>query len=365
MKRLALALMVMLVTFPATAKVTTVILVRHAEKAAPSGDPPLSAAGEARAKELARVLASVHPKAIFATHFIRTQQTVAPLAAAAGLKPIVINAGATYTADVVKAIRENAGGTIVVAGHSNTTPEVIHALGIADAPPIADPEYDNLFIVTLADGSRPQLLTLHYGAPATKRFLALGDSYTIGESVVAAERWPVQLAAALHSKGVEVGEPQIIAKTGWTTDELNAAIDAAKPEGTYDLVTLLIGVNNQYRGRDAEQYRREFAALLRRAIGFAGGKAGQVVVVSIPDWGVTPFAKGRDRAKIAREIDQFNAINREEAAGAGARYADVTPISRRAPAEPNLVAGDGLHPSAAMYTEWVGVILPEALAAMR
>jgi lysophospholipase L1-like esterase len=181
------------------------------------------------------------------------------------------------------------------------------------------------------------------------RTLALGDSYTIGESVPEAERFPNQLARQLG-----IAAPQIIAKTGWTTDELNVAIDAANVTGTYDLVTLLIGVNNQYRGRDAEEYRREFAALLQRAIAFAGGDPGKVIVVSIPDWGVTPFAEGRDRAKIAAEIDRYNAINREEAQRAGARYADITPISRRN--DPALVAPDGLHPSGKQYGEWVRVI---------
>jgi len=185
------------------------------------------------------------------------------------------------------------------------------------------------------------------------RYLALGDSYTIGESVAAEERFPNQLARALSA-----GEPQIIAKTGWTTDELNAAIDDADPKGPYDLVTLLIGVNNQYRGRGADEYRTQFTALLQRAIGFAGGNAKRVVVVSIPDWGVTPFAEGRDRAKIGREIDQFNAINREEAARAGAHWVDITPISRRN--DSSLVAGDGLHPSGAQYAEWVRAILPKA-----
>ena len=193
------------------------------------------------------------------------------------------------------------------------------------------------------------LLTSCSAMPKPQRYLALGDSYTIGESVAEAERFPVQLARKLKA-----GDPTIIAKTGWTTDELNAAIDAANPQGPYDLVTLLIGVNNQYRGRSADEYRTQFAALLQRAIGFAGGNASKVIVVSIPDWGVTPFAKDRDRAKIAREIDQFNAINREEAAKAGARYADITPISRRADA--SLVAGDGLHPSGKQYAEWVNVI---------
>lgn len=193
--------------------------------------------------------------------------------------------------------------------------------------------------------------------PST-RYLALGDSYTIGESVAADERFPMQLARDLN-----LGEPQIIAKTGWTTDELNAAIDAANVTGKYELVTLLIGVNNQYRGRDVEQYRGEFAALLQRAIGFAGGDAKNVVVVSIPDWGVTPFAEGRDRAKIATEIDRYNAVNREETQRAGARYVDITPVSRGGDAA--LVAGDGLHPSGKQYGEWVKLIAPEARAALR
>ena len=190
-----------------------------------------------------------------------------------------------------------------------------------------------------------------------RHYLALGDSYTIGESVAEDERWPNQLARAIG-----LDKPLIIAKTGWTTDELSAAIDKADPRGPYDLVTLLIGVNNQYRGRDAEQYRREFAALLARAIGFAGGNPSRVVVVSIPDWGVTPFAANRDRAKIGAEIDHFNAINREETLKAKARYVDITPVSRRAATDASFVAADGLHPSGKMYAEWVKLITPEALA---
>lgn len=188
---------------------------------------------------------------------------------------------------------------------------------------------------------------------ARVRYLALGDSYTIGESVPSNERFPVVLA-----KTWKLGEPQIIAKTGWTTDELNAAIDAADPKGPYELVTLLIGVNNQYRGRDAEQYRGEFTGLLKRAIGFAGGDAKKVIVVSIPDWGVTPFAEGRDRAKIAAEIDRYNAINREESLRAGAQYVDITPISRQHDA--SLVAADGLHPSGKQYLQWVKTIVAVA-----
>lgn len=199
------------------------------------------------------------------------------------------------------------------------------------------------------------------GETGTMRFLALGDSYTIGEGVPEAERWPVQLVAMIRERGVSVADPQIIARTGWTTDELSAAIDARDPQGPYELVSLLIGVNNQYRGRDTANYRAEFGDLLRRAIGFAGDDASRVVVLSIPDWGVTIFAEGRDRAAIAAEIDAYNAINREETERAGARYVDVTAQSRDAGAHPDFLADDGLHPSGRSYTEWARLALPAAL----
>lgn len=197
------------------------------------------------------------------------------------------------------------------------------------------------------------------------RILCLGDSYTIGEGVAPGERWPMQLAEALRGRGLDVAEPAIIARTGWTTDELLAAMDDARPGMDFDLVTLLVGVNNQYRGRSLEEYRDQFRQLLHRAIRHAGGRTGRVIVISIPDWGVMPFAEGRDRGQIAREIDQFNSVNREESTLAGVHYVDVTPISRRATGEPGLVAGDGLHPSGEMYRQWQAVILPvagEALA---
>jgi lysophospholipase L1-like esterase len=194
------------------------------------------------------------------------------------------------------------------------------------------------------------------------RYLALGDSYTIGEGVAPAERWPVQLAGLLRERGVEVGDPLIIARTGWTTDELDAGIDAVDPQPPFALVTLLIGVNNQYRGRPADEYRVQFRALLARAVHFAGDDAARVVVVSIPDWGVTPFAAGRDRGQIAAEIDAFNAIGRDEAQKAGAAFVDITPESRR-DADPTFLAADGLHPSGKMYTEWARLALAPALAA--
>ncbi len=203
------------------------------------------------------------------------------------------------------------------------------------------------------------------GDTTAPRFLALGDSYTIGESVPVAERWPVQLTKALRGTSTPVEEPLIIAQTGWTTDELNAAIDSARVTGTFSLVTLLVGVNDQYRGREAEAYRAPFRKLLDRAIGFAGGSASRVIVISIPDWGVTPFAEGRDRAAIAAAIERFNAVNRDEAQKAGARYVDITPGSRAAAGDRSLIAADGLHPSGRMYGEWTALMLPTAKVILR
>jgi lysophospholipase L1-like esterase len=215
-------------------------------------------------------------------------------------------------------------------------------------------------------GSLAGVAALGAAAAPQPRYLALGDSYTIGESVGEADRWPVRLVALLRERGVALGDAEIVARTGWTVRELSHGIDAAAPRGPYGLVTLLIGVNDQYRGGDPGAYRTDFAAMLRRAVGFAGGRPDHVVVLSIPDWSVTPFAEGsgRDRGKIAAEIDRFNQINREETAKAGARYVDVTPISRRAATDRSLVAEDGLHPAGAMYAEWARLALPAAAAAL-
>jgi lysophospholipase L1-like esterase len=174
----------------------------------------------------------------------------------------------------------------------------------------------------------------------------------------------VQLVARLRERGIMVGEPRIIATTGWTTDELSSAMDDAGLRGNVGLVTLLIGVNNQYRGRSASEYREQFLVLLQRAVALAGDSR-RVIVVSIPDWGVTAFAEGRDRAAIGSEIDTFNAIAHDEAVRAHARWADVTPASRGAGAKKDMLVEDGLHPSAAQYATWVDVVLPEAQAAVR
>jgi lysophospholipase L1-like esterase len=196
-------------------------------------------------------------------------------------------------------------------------------------------------------------------------YLALGDSYTIGESVAEPERWPVQLAQKLNDSGLETADPQIIARTGWTTDELKAKIVSEKITKTYDLVSLLIGVNNQYRGRSAEQFRVEFVDLLETSIKFAGNKPTHVFVVSIPDWGVTPFAANRNKAEIAKEIDQYNAVKKEETEKRGILYIDITPISRQASTDKSLIADDGLHPSGKMYKLWVEKITPELLKKLK
>jgi lysophospholipase L1-like esterase len=192
--------------------------------------------------------------------------------------------------------------------------------------------------------------------PVAARYLALGDSYTIGESVDPAQRWPVQLAQAL-----DLPPPTIIARTGWSVAQLDAAMDRVLLLDDYDLVTLLIGVNDQFRGGTIEAYRPAFRGMLARAIGLAGDPC-RVVVLSIPDYGNTPFGQPRAEA-IGAAIDAFNQVNREETERAGAEYVDITAISREA--DPALVAADGLHPSGAQYRRWMLEALPTAWAATR
>jgi len=191
-------------------------------------------------------------------------------------------------------------------------------------------------------------------------YLALGDSYTIGEAVPQAQSFPFQLAVQLNAQGVKAAAPSVIAKTGWTTSELQSAIKSAGVMSKFDIVTLLIGVNNQYRGNSIEVYRNEFKALLQTAIGFAGGNKAHVFVVSIPDWGLTPFGKGsgRDIKTISKEINAFNAVNKEETISAGVSYTDITPGSRNVDTDISLAASDGLHPSGKMYQEWVSLLAP-------
>ncbi|MBT1696852.1 SGNH/GDSL hydrolase family protein [Fulvivirgaceae bacterium PWU4] len=193
------------------------------------------------------------------------------------------------------------------------------------------------------------------GSQTNRKFLALGDSYTIGESVAEHERWPLQLAEALRKKGVAIAAPHIIATTGWRTDDLKRAILAANPAHDQGLVSLLIGVNNQYQGKSAVSYAPEFEELLNMAIAFAGNDKSKVFVVSIPDYGYTPFGKEKQES-ISKAIDEFNAVNRSITEKYGVQYFYITDISRKGFDDPALVAQDGLHPSGKMYAEWVKLI---------
>jgi lysophospholipase L1-like esterase len=195
-------------------------------------------------------------------------------------------------------------------------------------------------------------------------YLALGDSYTIGEAVQTSENFPNQLCQLLKEKGIGILPPRIIAKTGWTTDELiNAITEAGRekplPEN-YDIVTLLIGVNNQYRGRPLKEYEQEFTTLLKKAIVFAGDQPQHVIVLSIPDWGVTPFAEGQNREEIARSIDSFNRVNLAASRMFNAQYLDITPLTREAGTNNSLIAQDGLHPSGADYKRWATLLAAKA-----
>ena len=199
--------------------------------------------------------------------------------------------------------------------------------------------------------------------PTPQRILFLGDSYTIGTGVAFSENWPNQLVDRLNGHGLSVEAPRVIAQNGWTTADLAAGIDKVEQadlQVSYDLVTLLIGVNNQFHGISTDEYRAEFQNLLERAIHFAGDDPERVIIVSIPDWSVTPFAARRDPDEIASQIDAFNTVNRVEAEAAGTHYVDVTTMSRLAASDPNLLAPDDLHPSSKMYAEWVNLILPVA-----
>lgn len=191
------------------------------------------------------------------------------------------------------------------------------------------------------------------------RFLALGDSYTIGESVVANQRWPVQLIDSLSSRGLEYLECRIIATTGWRADNLKEAIHGAKIKDEFTLVSLLIGVNNFYQGKSVESYKAEFEALLRTAIELAGGIRSRVFVLSIPDYGYTPFGKN-NQAAISSGIDAYNKVNEAVTNSFDVKYFNITDITRRGLNEPDLVAFDGLHPSGKMYAQWVKKILSES-----
>jgi lysophospholipase L1-like esterase len=187
-------------------------------------------------------------------------------------------------------------------------------------------------------------------------FLSLGDSYTIGEGVSEADRWSVQLASLGQSEGLMA--PDIIARTGWTTAELQSAIRAANNQKTYELVSLLIGVNNQYRGQPLETYRTEFRDLLQTAIRFAGNRPGRVLVLSIPDWGQSPYGRSRSPAQVSSEIDQFNAVAQQECAQAKVAYVSITDLTRAAANDPTQFTTDGLHYSGRHMRQWAERALP-------
>jgi lysophospholipase L1-like esterase len=196
-------------------------------------------------------------------------------------------------------------------------------------------------------------------AAVQQTYLALGDSYTIGESVSQAQSFPFQLVAKLNAKGKNFAPPKVIAKTGWTTADLQKAITAANLTNKYNFVSLLIGVNNQYQGLSKTTYRTQFRDLLSRAIKFANGNVSHVSVISIPDWGQTPYGKksGRDTQKISADIAAFNMINKEETLARGASYTNITPSTLKVVTDPTLVASDGLHYSGKMHAIWVDAII--------
>ena len=198
-------------------------------------------------------------------------------------------------------------------------------------------------------------------------YLALGDSYTIGESVPKLESFPYQLQALLKKDNFNVAAPKIIATTGWTTNELQNAISQAKITDKFDFVTLLIGVNNQYRGYPLDTYKKEFSELLQSAIGFANGNKKRVFVVSIPDWGVTPFAKNSSKSpqEIATEIDAFNAAAQQITNAAGIKFINITIDSKVAANDLSLIADDGLHPSGKMYSNWANALFPSVSASLK
>lgn len=200
-------------------------------------------------------------------------------------------------------------------------------------------------------GSRGQ--TIKVSEPVN--FLALGDSYTIGQGVAENQRWPVQLMNALSGSGFQTGELRMIAQTGWRTDNLKNAINQQLPLNGFNLVSLLIGVNNQYQGGTLQAYAPQFEDLLSQAIALAGYNPSGVFVLSIPDYAYTPFGNGNPA--ISQQIDAFNQVNRNISSLFGVTYIDITPISRNGLSNPALIAGDGLHPSGLMYSLWVEEIM--------
>jgi lysophospholipase L1-like esterase len=224
-----------------------------------------------------------------------------------------------------------------------------------------------LIAITVVDaGCKKSTVT---GPPATpapppvttgpaKKWLALGDSYTIGQNVQATERFPYLATVSLRSQGIDAGDPVYIATTGWTTANLQSAINAQSPLGVFDIVTLLIGVNDQYQGVDTSVYRNRFSQLLQKSVELASGKASHVFVLSIPDYSATPFVSASSKPRVSKEIDQFNAINKQITLSQGIAYIDITPLTREVVNDPSLLANDGLHYSAKEHRLWADLLVP-------
>lgn len=200
----------------------------------------------------------------------------------------------------------------------------------------------------------------------TITYLALGDSYTIGESVLPQDRYPVQLVERLKNEGFTIEEPHIIATTGWTTLDLTEAIELKHfVDSTFDLVSLLIGVNDQYQHKPFENYEPNFRKLLKTAVALAGGRKEHVFVISIPDYAFTPFGQKKESAQISRELDEYNRVSKDISDEYGITYFNITPISRLGLQDPTLVADDGLHPSDKMYSKWVDQMLGEIIVKLQ
>ncbi|MGN8225978.1 SGNH/GDSL hydrolase family protein [Gracilimonas sp. BCB1] len=189
-------------------------------------------------------------------------------------------------------------------------------------------------------------------------YLALGDSYTIGTGIEREHSYPYQLADSLSTLGFKIDTTHIIATNGWTTADLKNGIAEHNPASDFDLVSLLIGVNNQYQWLDIELYKVEFRELLEQAIGFAGGDSKKVFVISIPNYGVTPFAQSKDPETIRRKISEYNALAQDISGEYDVSFINITPISEMAEDDLTLLATDELHPSAKMYSMWIEEMLP-------
>lgn len=198
-----------------------------------------------------------------------------------------------------------------------------------------------------------------------KKYLALGDSYTIGQSVSVNERFPYLIVEALRQNGVAVNDPQYLATTGWTTINLQQAIEAKSFNSHYDLVTLLIGVNDQYQGLDTAGYRVRFTQLLEKSIALAGNRSNHVIVLSIPDYSATPFVSENGKEKVSAEIKSFNSINKEVTLQYQIEYVDITPATLAASTDLSLVANDHLHYSGKEHKIWAEMVLPVALKILK